>query len=1029
MSDGAALRVNERGIVIVDERVPFALPPPDPGDPALRQGVWYHSFPYWAFGDSNVSMPYTHVYPGGTTMPNSHGASDPLPAATTDGAGAMPTPPPSPTGYGTGATGLDWRATCSASYFGDIGYSFPSASGSVAFDVGSHQQRFFAGLSMGAGEWLLPEAVTSGRSNLLEAATAQVYFVLNNVAHAYRQVGMDTPATLVRGTTTDPRPFFYCINDVPFGMAYDFTSDTAFSANDADRVTSCRTDADCKVCVDYAVGGGLMAWRCAADTRQSCTDALDTCERYLTDADPYNDQIPFCDLGHPGDEPGTGVCSMGWHSGGLTYKDGIHWLIGAFYNYLGSPRGSYGRMDAQSNVSHEAQHALACTAFADDLLTPGVDESKPCVNALESWAAGARNGFAVHAVLNEARGELPDRVLNRQRVPWFYHGAAQRRGRNSVYGGSCEAEEGTYDAAATTRCGWDDPADDFKCEGVCDDPTAGLPRVHYCTATFSPAPGPCAEMPDKYNDGMNILLDVFSEYSDSVGGFYGLKEGLRAWRLNQAQGRTTWVTGTDSFRGMIEDADWAGDRWSLVSRAFHPHVRGMRVPFSDDVPGQREFADPMGYPTRLPVVRLAQLGHPLDTDAYSFFAEAGVPLRFEAEVLDLIDLSVCVEGSCSPGPGAPHPSVGDTVTVLFTPSATGFHFAQVLLRGAFVGPGRYRLTIERLVPDAPDSAAAAESIPTGGVDVATDSVWIRFPPEPDEDEDWYRFWFAGASTTGVVRVFLRVAGEHADPGAIRAQMMRFDGSHSRELLVGDNELVLDSSDRGAWYIKVVSASIAGPVEYSLRVSIPLPGDREVCPGLATGSPPEAGCWLGEQETSVVTADLWGSHASTPSRGLERTEDIDQYLVCLEQDESVSIFLRDGVQRLRMELRNPFVRDPAGDEALILGPGGGHLAWGYNVDNDRGVSASDVLLMSAEHGNAPGAGGAVLHFVSPNGQCYVLSVRASFGDDRVEEWDSVRRTGLDDELFWASARYDLFVVKGCVPGEIGCTSIQPVPTLY
>jgi hypothetical protein len=1084
---GAYLGVSAGAVTVVDTRAVQNLPPTDLSDPQLVQEAWSHGYPFDSFDSSlNVPLPYTHVYPaeppvdgsdpGPPTLPANGGGLlplcdvnpslptpnpprlvDPTPSCTSDSTGAVTGCTGSSIGYGFAATGLDWRAECNFALFGS-NLVFPKA---TCTDPDNHpyvfrpdyfQKRWSALFypRPGGSQWLVGSPVPASTGDPLNprgAATLETYAILSNVTNAYRELGLGTPASLRRGLATDPAPLGVCINDVPTGYAYDAGSDAAAPLYDAAHIKSCTTDAECQVCVDYQLDGLNSAYRCAADPRWPPSWMPPCTVDPAHPLDPSPECVSaFCDTVHvkPGHLPsGTGVCTIWGGYGGATYRSGIYWNIGAFYDANGAPRynagGRYPQnwLDVFNNVGHEAQHALGGFRAANDPTTAAIDESVGHgLNAKETWAHGADWGFAVYSVLDEARGEFVQRVLNRQRVESWYGGDPNRKGRNQVYGGSCEVDEPD---SASLPC--DDGADDFVCPGTCTiAATATEPEHTFCTWSAVP-PANCAadwdainaNLPSEYNDGMGILEDICGAYSDSVGGFYGMQDGLRAWLFTQATPSTKWVTGQNSFRALIEDADLYGDRRALVSRAFYEHVRRLTVQGTDDVPGIEEFGDILGFPTTREVTRVAMLNAGLqDSDVFTFFAEERAPLGVEVELIDPVGVRVCVDGECAPSDPPPVPSAGDVVVKEVVPTFSGWHTATVLWDRHGSAVGRYRITVGRIASDAPDFRENALPILGDGLGAVSGRVSHDARLPPSEDEDWYRFWYSplGGVPTGQVRVSLRTVGGAPADSALRGEIMRRDGSGLRAMSVGDNYYAFSAADAGWWYVRVFADRLVSSEEYSVTVYTGVPGTRDLCPGLEYGDAPGPGCWLGGDETSMVVAELTHSHAwSAPAP--ERSEDVDYYLLCLEQDQGVALLLDDGAHRMRLELHNPVVPSSLtpGTEFPVVGSGGLALTWGYNTVNDWNVPTSGMLIASAEHGNAPGVAGAMMHFVSPVQQCYVLTVRASFGADRVADWETSRSLAEDDELFWSAAQYALFVKKGCVPGSAGCDAIRAVPSIF
>jgi len=86
---------------------------------------------------------------------------------------------------------------------------------------------------------------------------------------------------------------------------------------------------------------------------------------------------------------------------------------------------------------------------------------------------------------------------------------------------------------------------------------------------------------------------------------------------------------------------------------------------------------------------------------------------------------------------------------------------------------------------------------------------------------------------------------------------------------------------------------------------------------------------------------------------------------------------------------------------------------------------------AADGSSGLSSGPVLHFISPDAQCYRLSVRAGYGGDRVPDTDLRRRLSSDDDVFTTEAPYTLFTYLG--PAEPADSSVwhpvRDVPTLF
>jgi hypothetical protein len=114
-------------------------------------------------------------------------------------------------------------------------------------------------------------------------------------------------------------------------------------------------------------------------------------------------------------------------------------------------------------------------------------------------------------------------------------------------------------------------------------------------------------------------------------------------------------------------------------------------------------------------------------------------------------------------------------------------------------------------------------------------------------------------------------------------------------------------------------------------------------------------------------------------------------------------------------------------SVTIGPEGGTVSEGRVklVIPPRALREPTTItiseIMSADDGNVSN-GGPVLHFVSPDAQCYRLSVRASLGDDRVPDGDT-RALEADDYAFTEAASYVLYT-------DIGSTlGVSVLPTLY
>jgi hypothetical protein len=470
---------------------------------------------------------------------------------------------------------------------------------------------------------------------------------------------------------------------------------------------------------------------------------------------------------------------------------------------------------------------------------------------------------------------------------------------------------------------------------------------------------------------MWLLDDILQEYADAVGGWHGMADGLRAWRLNQADSTTKWVLANhNSYYEFLMDADWHGDRHALAARAFHPHIRRIAITRFDDLPGKMVNADPIGYPT---------IGRPLwptyvassrDWEQFSFFAEAGVPMRIEVEEPHGTDMAFCIDGAlCGQG----HPA-GAGEAVDFVPDHTGWHWMTVVpeSRGRLPSHGPYYVKIARAEPDFPDSQEAAWPLDLSGetwVGDQVDVVMLR------RDVDWFRFWVNAVVPGTTVVVSLR---DGDGPGVPRAEVRSADGARIVPLVVGDNTLTFTTADRGWWFVRVDAAGVGPFTEYSLRVRTAERIGRSLCP--ATPSSPRPGiphgddpCYLGEGLGQVVAADLADS------------DEVDTYLLCLERNQPASVFLADGTRKLRLELR-PI-------------PGGR-----YQVVDDG------FFIMSAQDGNVSSRG-PVLHFTSPDAQCYRLSVRASYGEDKVRNDDPRRNLWNDDDVFRTPAPYALHVHAG------------------
>jgi hypothetical protein len=424
-------------------------------------------------------------------------------------------------------------------------------------------------------------------------------------------------------------------------------------------------------------------------------------------------------------------------------------------------------------------------------------------------------------------------------------------------------------------------------------------------------------------------------------------------------------------------------------------VRRIPVDVWEDLPGWFTDADPIGWFAKNGMRRNGLVVSSLrDWEQMVFFAEDGEGLRISIEEPSGTDLAFCVDVThCGEGHG---PGEGESVD--FVATGTGFHMLTILPEGHDSAMGPYNVRIEPIEPDFPDSQTAAwplavweSGAPWSGAvnDSVRDRMWETRP-----DVDWFRFWVGSAATPSVFTVKLHRDGATAAP---RAEVRNADGSVAQALPEGDTVLTYSGTDAGWKFIRVWVVRGALPSaesSYSLEVVAGPGTSRSLCPTLPASPDPSIShaddpCFLGEGTSMVLQADL-GSPANR-----------DQHYVCLKQDQPVAIFLADQARKMRMELR-PL-------------PGGR-----YQVP----VQRPDFVIMSADDGNVS-ARGPVLHFVSPDTQCYKLTVRASFGADRVANSDARALDPLhpDDDSFVDLAPYTLFTHIGAA-GEV-----PTVPTLY